>query len=353
VYLKHQFPLLAAVILLPAGCCLSVAIESLSRDGSHRRRRAAIMASVVSLLLAYYALIQVNNARTSTVVDLAWTTFLLRHSHATYALSYPPFLPQSEPIDWVPIDPRQASAVLERARRHRPLFHGLIPAGMKPRDYWIYQPVDGFVEFDAPSPACRRQDPALAALAWLSERFHRAPGKSATWVLPGTVAPGSRVVLGGTLDAPRRLIERIEMVDGGLVQDLTAEDTTWSVAPVNDAARPIKNAVVNCLRGSFIADVDVGEDASEGLQRISIRAVYRDGRKFEIGKIIFQIRRDAPRMTQPPVAIPTPHLSVDAVVQSNPGFPIAERGRRGDGYVVFDLRSSGAANSSWPSDGGH
>ena len=224
---------------------------------------------------------------------------------------------------------------------------------MKPRDYWIYQPVDSIVEFDAPSPTCRREDPVLAALAWFGERFHRAPGKSASWVLPGTVAPGSRVVLGGTIEAPRRLIERIEIVDGGLVRDLTGEDTTWSVTPVNDAARRIKNAVVNCWRGTFIGDLNVSKDASEGLQRISIRAVYRDGRKFEIGRVIFQIRGNAPRITQPSVTVPIPHLPVDAVIQLNSTFPIVERGRRGDGYVVFDLRSSDAVKEARPADGGH
>lgn len=353
VYLKHQFPLLAAAILLPVGCCLSVATGTLIREGHRRRRRAAIVAAVVCLLLTYYGLIQVNNARTSTAVDRSWIRFLLSHSQAAYALPDRPLLYHGERVDWVRIDPSHAPTVLERPERGQPLFEGLVPPGMNPRDYWIYQSLDGAVEFDAPSPSCRRQDPALAALAWLGERFHRAPGKSAAWVLPGRAAPGARVVLGGTVNAPRRLIERIEVVDGGLVQNLTAEDTTWSVASVKDAAVPIKNAVVNCLRGTFIADVDIGEHVSEGLQRISIRAVYRDGRKFEIGKIILQIRRNAPRMTQPPVAIPMPHLSVDAVVQLNPGFPIAERGRRGDGYVVFDLRSSGAANSARPSDGGH
>ena len=350
VYLKHQFPLLAAAILLPVGCCLSVATETLIRERRRRHRRVATVAAIVCILLTYYALIQVNNARTSTVVDRSWITFLLSHSHAAYALPDRPLLYHGERVDWVRIDPSHAPAFLERPERGEPLFEGLAPPGMTPRDYWIYQPLDGAVEFDAPSPSCRRQDPALAALAWLGERFHRAPGKSAAWVLPGRVAPGSRVVLGGTFDAPRRLIERIEVVDGGLVQNLTAEDTTWSVASAKGAAVPIRNAVVNCLRGTFIADVDVGDHVSEGLQRISIRAVYRDGRNFEIGKIIFQIQRDAPRVTQLPFAIPTPHLSVDAVVRSNSRLTVVEQSRTGNGYVIFDLKRANAATLGQPSE---
>ena len=78
---------------------------------------------------------------------------------------------------------------------------------MRPRDYWIYQPADREVEFDAPSPSCHRQDPIVAALAWIRERVHQRPGKSASWVVPGRVAPGSQVVLGGTVDAPPGLVE--------------------------------------------------------------------------------------------------------------------------------------------------
>ena len=134
------------------------------------------------------------------------------------------------------------------------------------------------------------------------------------------------------------------------MQNLTAEDTTWSVASAKDAAVPIRNAVVNCLRGTFIADVDVGDHVSEGLQRISIRAVYRDGRNFEIGKIIFQIQRDAPRVTQLPFAIPTPHLSVDAVVRSNSRLTVVEQSRTGNGYVIFDLKRANAATLGQPSE---
>jgi hypothetical protein len=346
VYLKHQFPLLAALILVPLGCCLGVGSETLIRKRHSGCRSVAIGVATVGLLITYYVLIQVNNARTVTVVDGSWIGFLHRHKQASYALPARPLLYHGDRVDWARIDPSRAREVLERRAHGRPLFEGLILAGSKPRDYWIYQPLDRSVEFDAPSPSCRRQDPALAVVAWLGEKFHRAPGKSATWVLPGSAAPGSRVVLGGTIDAPPQLIERVEVVDAGRVETLTAEDTTWFVGPVRDAAMPIKDAMVNCLRGTFMAEVGVGDDASEGLQRISIRAVYRDGRKFEIGKIIFEVQHDAPRTTQPVVAVPTPHLSVDAIVESNSGLRIAERGRTGEGYVIFDLRRSGATDLS-------
>ena len=349
VYLKHQFPLLAAVILLPAGFCLSLASQTLIGEGRRRRRRVAIMASIVCLLLAYYALIQVNNARTATGVDRSWIGFLLRHRQAAYALPDRPLLYHGQRVDWVRLDPSQAPTVLERRGRGQPLFDGLVPAGMKPRDYWIYQPLDGLVEFDAAVPSCRRQDPVLAAWAWLGEKWHRTPGKSATWVLPGRVPPGSRVVLGGTIDAPHRLIDRIEVIVGGVVKNLTAEDTTWSVASAKEEAGPIRNAVMNCLRGTFMAAVDVGERASEGLQRISIRAVYRDGRKFVIGKIILEIQGDAPRATTPAIALPTSHLSVDAVARASSGLAIVEKSGRGNGYVIFDLRRSSTAAWAPPS----
>jgi hypothetical protein len=340
VYLKHAFPLLAATILLPAGFCLWLAAESLLGAG-RRRRRVAITASIICLLLSYYALIQVNNARTATGVDRSWIGFLLGHSQAAYALPDRPLLYHGERVDWIRVDPSHVPTILKRAERGQPLFEGLVPPGMEPRDYWIYQPLDSAVEFDAPVPSCRRQDPALAALAWLGEKLQRAPGKSASWIVPGRVPPGSRVVLGGTIDAPRRLIDRIEVVHMGVVHDVTAEHTIWSVTQVKDAAEPIGNVAMNCLRGTFIAGVAVGERAVEGLHRVSIRAAYRDGRKYEIGRIIFEVQDDAPRTT--PLAIPTSHLSVDAVVRASSGLAIAAKSRTGSGYVIFDLKRSKTA----------
>jgi hypothetical protein len=77
--------------------------------------------------------------------------------------------------------------------------------------------------------------------------------------------------------------------------------------------------------------------------------VYRDGRKFEIGKIIFQIQRDAPRMTHLAIAIPTAHLSVDAIARSNSGLAIVEQSRTANGYIIFDLKRSNKGALAQPS----
>ena len=352
VYIKHGFPLLAAAILVPAGACLTLATESLVRTGSHGWRGGGIAAVVIAVLAGYNALIQINNARTASDVNLSWIRFLSQHKRATYALSYRPLLVDGEAIDWVRVGPEHAPDILERARRGQPLFDGFMRNSMRPRDYWIYQPADRDVEFDAPSPSCRRQDPLVAALAWIRERVHQRPGKSVSWAVPGRVARGSPVVLGGTVDAPRGLVDRVEVIDLGTAQEVPPEDTAWSVAPVSSSDTPIKEGIFNCWRGTFIAEVGIPIGASEGIQKISIRVVYRDGRRFEIGRIMFQIRRDAPQEDQSGVTFRKPDLGVDAVVRANPGLKIVGQSWTGNGYVIFDLRTR-VDSASRPVGGRH
>src|SRR5207249_9362463 len=135
-------------------------------------------------------------------------------------------------------------------------------------------------------------------------------------MVPGKMAPGSQVDHGGTVDAPPGMVDRVEVIDLGTTQKVTHEDTAWSVAPASSSDTPIKEGIFNCWRGTFIAEVGIPIGASEGTQKISIRVVYRDGRRFEIGRIMFQIRRDAPQEDQSSVTFRKPDLGGDAVVRA-------------------------------------
>jgi hypothetical protein len=156
VYFKHEFPLIAFVLLLAKGviayALLSVVLA----------RRNAVMTWAASVLLLGFAvdmaMVHLNNTTYGPALNFSWGKTFAAHPDEKIALTTYKLMPILVPVadPYIGIDGSRAVYVTPEQ----------MLGGQSDIRYWIYQPGDRFVDFDSPVPLCNWVD-------WFSQLTHR------------------------------------------------------------------------------------------------------------------------------------------------------------------------------------
>jgi len=144
VYFKHEFPLLAFMLLLAKGAVVYFAITiALAKTKVWKVRMAWI------LLVAFVvdtAMVHWNNSTYGPALNFNWGKTFAEHSNEKIALTtyklMPILIPVADP--YIGIDGQRAVYVTPEQTL----------AGKSDLRYWLYQPGDRFVDFDSPVPLC-------------------------------------------------------------------------------------------------------------------------------------------------------------------------------------------------------
>ncbi|MBI2756445.1 MAG: hypothetical protein HYX52_07030 [Chloroflexi bacterium] len=327
IYLKHEFPLIIAPILVAKALVIEACLGLLLAATHARLRvlRQVVALGAVAFVVADLVLIQVDNLLTRPGLSLSWINAVSARKESTFAISWIPNAAAVFTNNWVVgIQAGRERDIAARLTRGDAPFQasqyvlfGERDAAargdeyMRP-DYWLYFPTDQLTPFDAPAPTCRADylTALLSAATWSSNVVRTSPG-SLTAVDPVRAPPGSKFVVGGTLTAsaenPRVEVTRDEVVVGRLPY--------------------------NCQYSTFRGTVQIPRDLPLGVQRYQVRAVFPDGTMAGVGD--FQITVDPSAPPTQEAAVPERQPTVDELVSLVPEIPIAARGAE---FVLLDLR---------------
>ena len=156
VYFKHEFPLIAFVLLLAKGVVGYVLIAIILA------KRSAWKAWTASaILLAFVvdtAMVHWNNTTYGPALNFNWSRTFIEHPNEKIALTTYKLMPILTPVaePYIGIDGSRAVYVAPAQ----------MLGGQSDIRYWVYQPGDRFVDFDSPVPLCNWVD-------WFSQLTHR------------------------------------------------------------------------------------------------------------------------------------------------------------------------------------
>ena len=144
VYFKHEFPLLAFVLLLAKGAVVYFAIMiALAKTAVWKVRLAQVLLVVFAIDTA---MVHWNNSTYGPALNFNWGRTFAEHPNEKIALTTYKLMPILIPIadPYIGIDgPRAVYVTPEQ----------MLSGKSDLRD-WIYQPGDRFVDFDSPAPLC-------------------------------------------------------------------------------------------------------------------------------------------------------------------------------------------------------
>jgi hypothetical protein len=148
VYFKHEFPLIAFVLLLAKGVAVYFFITIiLAQRGLWR---AGIAAAAVLAFVVDMAMVHWNNSTHGPALNYNWGKVFAQHPTDQIALTTYKLMPILVPVadPYIGID---ASRAVYRTPEQ--MLEGPTDAR-----YWVYQPGDRFVDFDSPLPLCNWVD---------------------------------------------------------------------------------------------------------------------------------------------------------------------------------------------------
>ncbi|WPO44279.1 hypothetical protein [Tardiphaga sp. 42S5] len=148
VYFKHEFPLIAFVLLLAKGVAVYFFISIIL--ASQAVWKIAMASAVVLIFAVDMAMVHWNNSTYGPVLNYNWGKVFAQHSKDRIALTTYKLIPVAD--SYIGID---ASRAVYRTPEQ--MLEGPTDAR-----YWVYQPGDRFVDFDSPVPLCRWVD-------WISQ----------------------------------------------------------------------------------------------------------------------------------------------------------------------------------------
>jgi hypothetical protein len=326
VYLKHQFPLVAAPLLLTEAIVITALIRTVSGRGALPPvwLRWAAMVSLC-ILSADHFVVQADDLRAAAPVDLSWTDAVTKRSGSTFAVSWIPNSVSSFTDNWVVgVQPGKEQQILERLRQGGPPFEvndyflfGERDAAqhlnqyLSP-DYWLYFPTDQTPDFDRPSPTCRQDYLTHLIASVLGSGTDGTPHGELNAVSPQSGPPGTLLTVAGKIAPGERAVSDVALVLRGKV---------------------VAYLPYNCQYDTFAGNYQVPSDASEGILDYQIRTTDDAGQPVTIAEFGFMLDRSVSKPMPRPY--PTPQPTVDQILTKYPDLPVAARG---NGYVIFDLR---------------
>jgi hypothetical protein len=328
VYLKHQFPLLAAPFFLAMAAVLVALSHLVWRPRNVAQRAIALVAAVAMVVLIVDHLgTQVGNVRATRAMSTAWIPEIEKRSDASVAVSWIPSAAAAFTRGGVvSITPGREIEVAARLHRGAPPFNFDDLLEINPRmasledryhllrpDYWLYFPTDHRAEVDETATMCQR--------TWAGTVFDalfRPPVEPRIVELnlaTPSVRPGRTVGYSAMLNGTGRDIER-----------LVLRADTMPIA----TARPTCDERV--VRGS----VWVPPQRPNGPWTVAIEAVRYDGKRVDVGTVSIPVSDTAPDTPVQPVYGPRRQPSPDELAAAIPSLPVAAQG---PDFILFDLRS--------------
>lgn len=228
VYLKHQFPLIAAPMHVAKAILLGVA---LSAAHQHLTRWARWLARFCVVVLLFDTVaINRANAAALEAIDMGWIKIVKAHAHSTFAVSWIPSSVSVFTENWVVgVSPTLTATFLDRLWQGQPPFRERselflfgerdaeekLSSYLDP-DFWLYFPTDQMSPFDLSVPSCRAD--YLTAMLQRLRPFDPDGVRSSSWVVPAKAGLGDPVAFGGVTDIPWHLVGRVELVQGRRIE---------------------------------------------------------------------------------------------------------------------------------------
>lgn len=317
IYLKHQMPLIAAVVLLPKGILITVGLLLTAR--LHQVGLRIVSAVVVVLFVVDHGATQYQSLQDLRPVPMGWIPEVERREGATFAVSWIPSSIAGFTRNWViGVQPGLEGRVLDRSNRHQPLFGAtdLLEVNVLPTDeiekhhmlepdYWLYYATDQKAEVQGNLPGCVRSvgrrlydDLTIPVVAPQLVRARFAD------------RPEARIV-SGELNVTGRSVAAVEFRRGELL---------------------IGRVGLQCDARSFIAELPWSDISTPS--EVTITMIDLEGHRFPAGSLVSaspQVPDDLP------LSVAHSQPSAEVMIELNKTLPIAARG---PGFVLFDLRET-------------
>jgi hypothetical protein len=325
IYLKHEFPLVAGPVLMAKGFVLAWATYQVGRS---RRQWLSRMGPIIvaGVLVTDHAMVQAEAWNTRPGVGVSWVGAVQARAASTFAVSWIPGAVAAFSGRWVVgVQPGAERRILDRARSGRSPFGGdeffLVgrrdlathQALYRYPDYWLYFPTD-LIGSRGPGTACR-EDYLVRTLRRSFQYLSGRPPRTALRGLwPERVRPGGVISIVGHVETYGATVERVELVG-----------TDGRVIPLG----------YDCRQGLFMGTYPAPEGTQSGLVTHRVWIVLADGHRWPGAFAYVTVDSEATEPRQAPVRVPVPQLTVDEIIEEDPGMPVADVGK---GYVLFDLR---------------
>lgn len=317
IYLKHQFPLTAAVLLIPKGVLIALLIQC----AMVRRRRLGAMVTALALaivLIVVHVATQVKNWVAIPPMSVAWIAEVLKRQDATYAVSWIPSSVAGFARNWVVgIQPGREIHAIERANHGEAPFTDSDLLEFNPAfkediekyhllrpDYWLYFSTDQKLEFQGVVPSCNR---SYARRLFDNLVFPQNKPRLAS---VNFEAPAGVGTFAGELNVTGRAVAAVEVLYGEIV---------------------LARVGLYCDYRKFAGVLLSLDFPADGIP-VKIDAITHNGRRYHLGESRISLREQ--REAKPPLQ-PRRQPSAENLIRLNRALPIAATG---PGFVLFDLR---------------
>jgi len=356
VYLKHNFPLIAALVHFAEAIVIVVAAQSAWSAWQAKRRWHGVGATILACLFALnFVVVQSLNARHSTELDFRWIRILAAlakednrgNSAVTLAVALPTGVVReaTQPVGSVRMSPDQAPWMLAASRGllvESPLIEAA--AVLRENATLVYAPGDSWSNFDAREPDLSHQDWILGLFRSLrrerSGKLSLQTYAPLTAGLPETVHPDDLIHL--------RFFAASDPETRGSapVPELRVQTDTGRIVTfrniVDDAPSNIPTGAVSLLynarSGAFDLFLRLPDSLVSAGDLLTLRGALRwPDRLVMTESVEIQLSRDAPRRTTTPIL---PEPTTDRLIAAFPGLGVRAYSSRGAGFVILDVAAS-------------
>lgn len=315
IYLKHQFPLVAAPVLLAKALVIMALAEVFSRWCCRQKALRWLTLGAMCFVIMDHGIVQVDDLRVRSPVDVSWIGFVSGRREASFAVwGLPPSWVEAFTHKWVESVPFFGDQQTRDIQGDEGKTKAKAEVYLR-RDFWLFAVADMRPQFDRPSPMCRQDYLVMLLQRMVRRNVGTVPTGALRGLWPERVAPGGIISVVGELKPVGRSVARVRIMSGGRV----AADLTY-----------------NFQYKTFWGTFQVPGDVRPGVTFFQIRMLDREGHEFVIAELSVTVDAAAPPASLPPLSPPV-QPTVDEIVAANQKLKIAERGST---YVIFDLRPS-------------
>lgn len=341
VYLKHEFPLVAAPILLAKAIAIWWLIRGFLSAEKNWQKLAAVLG--VSFLILDAAILHFRSSNSGLALNMRWMPFVSQHANARFLLStyFERGLQRYLGIDdrnYTRTDPSDIRLMASASPDSPKKFSPKVAEAFLRADYWIYQPVDRFHFFDAGVPSCEWKDWLVSALSTpFSQRKLRL---EKPWIDGARAAPDSVMFFGGTLPRSHGDVRLLVVPGGGS----SSTRSSGQKSPAGAGTAQAGDAVMlnyNCIYRTVLGRIDLG-NVPEGVAAFDLVAIRPSGQREVLKQFTIDIDSRAPKIDRGS-SFPLPSsMSIDEAVRMFPRDAIIERGSDGIGYLIVRLQHTGS-----------
>ena len=329
IYLKHEFPLLAALINLSRSFGIYFFMLLIYFFYKNNNKIYMTMCIFIAMIfIVDHGLVQIDNYKKQKKIDTGWVSHLDTFAKDTMAVSWIAETRDSFASNWtVGIVPGREKEVIANLKDGKPPFsisqyllfgqrdELLNKANYEMPKYWLYFPVDQLTNFDSASPECRGNY-MQRLIDQAAKKIRKAPAPQLTiaYLSPGPYAPGSDIQIDG-FTAQNMKIDLKVRLNGQLIGNLN----------------------YNCIYGGINGVVTLPHLNNFSDQEIQIFNAASPEENIPLLKIPLRIAKEGNfyKLNQG-LNLPNKknQLSASQLIDELPFVPIVKRGKD---WVIFDM----------------